>query len=280
MKIGNYSLHPIETGTIGLDGGAMFGVVPKTLWAKTNPPDEKNRITLNMRCLLVRGNGKNILIDCGIGNKFDDGFKSIFNVDTKKYNLDTSLKDAGIEKNEITDVIITHLHFDHVGGTTYYDDGKLKLTFPNATHHIQKAQWEHAKNPSERDKASYFKENFLPIEENNKLNIVDGNTMIYDGIEVIEVNGHTFGQQVVKISDGDNTLLYCGDLIPTSSHIRIPYVMGYDLQPLVTIDEKKKLLKSAADENWVLFYEHDPFCQASYVVKKVKDFVKGEEVVM
>lgn len=276
MKIGKYTLHEVRSGYIGLDGGAMFGVVPKPLWEKTNPADEQNRVTLSTRCLLLKSSGKNILIDTGIGGFWEDKFKQIYRVEYKSL-LETSLEENGIKPEEISDVILTHLHFDHTGGSTKLSDGKWIPAFPNAKYHVQKKHFEWAINPSERDKASFVQNRFMPLIEHGVLNFIDGENSFDDEIEFIIINGHTPGQQMVKISDTSNTLLYCGDLMPFSSHIPVPYVMGYDLQPIVTVEEKKKILPRAAAEGWKLYFEHDPYFAMATVAKSDKGFTAKEK---
>jgi len=257
MKIGKYKLSIIESGYLGLDGGAMFGIVPKPLWEKSNPSDESNRIRLSTRHLLLENGNRKIIIDTGIGNKWDEKMKSIYAVD-ENYSMNSALSKVGLNTEDITDVILTHLHFDHTGGSTIENDGKLEPAFPNAKYYVQKQNYNWGINPSQRDKGSYLIENFKPLSEEGVLNFINGNESFDDEIEFIVVNGHTFGQQMVKVSDGNNTILFCADLIPTVSHIPFPYIMGYDLQPLVTLEEKKKYLKIAIDENWKLFFGHDP----------------------
>ncbi len=257
MKIGKYNLKILNSGFIGLDGGAMFGIIPKPLWQKTNPPDEFNRVTLATRNLMLVSDSKKILIDTGMGNKWDDKSKDIYRIDPNLV-LERELILLGIKPEEITDVILTHLHFDHTGGSTIYEDNKLIPAFPNAKYHVQKKNFEWAMNPSNRDKGSYIKENFEPLAKEGVLYFTNEDDFFDDEIQFKVINGHTFGQQMIKISDNSTTLLYCCDLMPFISHIRLPYIMGYDLQPLVTLDEKKKYLKIAADENWYLFFGHDP----------------------
>lgn len=257
MKIGKYSVHIIESGYFGLDGGAMFGIVPKPLWERTNPPDKENRIKLATRNLLLISDSKKILVDTGMGTKWSDKSKEIYAIDQRTYSMDESLMKLNLRSGDITDVILTHLHFDHTGGSTIRNNGKLEPAFPNAVYYVQKQNYQWAVNPSERDSASYIKENFVPLNDAGVLMQIEGEKNLDDEIELIIVNGHTFGQQLLKISDSENTILYCCDLFPTTSHIPLPYVMGYDLQPLVTVEEKKKVLKSALDEDWKLFFEHD-----------------------
>lgn len=257
MKIGKYKVKIVQSSLFGLDGGAMFGIIPKPLWQKTNPADEKNRVKLAARNLLLESDSKKILIDTGMGYKWTDKLKEIYDIDPG-YELFESLKKVNVKPGEITDVIFTHLHFDHSGGATILKDEKLIPTFPNAKYYVQKKNFEWGMNPSDRDRGSYIKDNFEPLAEEGLLNFFNSDSKFDDEIELIEINGHTFGQQMIKISDGTNTLLYCADLIPFASHISLPYIMGYDLQPLVTLEEKKKYLKQALDEDCKLVFGHDP----------------------
>ena len=262
MQIGKYKLYSIQTGLIRLDGGAMFGVVPKPLWSRTNPADEQNRIDMCMRALLIVSDGKKILVDNGAGYKMSKKLNEIYGINYSEFSLEKSLSAHGFSTSDITDVILTHLHFDHCGGSTYRDaEGKLQLTFPNATYHVQNKHWEWANNPTERDKASFFDENFKLIEEMKRLNLFYGNHKFDDQINLITINGHTPNQQMVQITDGNKTLLYAADLLPMTTHINIPYIMGYDLYPITTLDEKKKYLPMIASEKWFVFFEHDPFTE-------------------
>lgn len=277
MKIGKYNLTVLNSGYFRLDGGAMFGIIPRTLWKNTNPPDEQNRIKLATRNLLLEDGKRKILIDTGMGVKWESKAKYIYEIDQDEYSIEKSLGALNLEPGDITDVILTHLHFDHTGGSTKPENGKLVPAFPNATYYVQEKNYEWAVNPSDRDKGSYIKENFVPLREEGVLKFINGEEMFDDGIQFLVVNGHTFSQQLIKISDASNTLLYCCDLLPTASHIPIPYVMGYDLQPLVTVAEKKKILPRAADENWKLFFEHDPEIVAGTVSRTEKGFKVNEK---
>jgi glyoxylase-like metal-dependent hydrolase (beta-lactamase superfamily II) len=268
MKIGKYSLKIIESGFFGLDGGAMFGIIPKVLWQTTNPPDSENRIRLATRNLLLESGKRKILIDTGMGNKWSSKLKVIYSI-SEGTSVEAALLKHQIEPEDITDVILTHFHFDHTGGSTKNENGKIVPTFPNAKYFVQKQNFDWAMNPSDRDKGSYLKENFESLYIDGVLNFINGEEDFDDEIKFIVVNGHAFGQQLIKISDSSNTFLYCCDLFPTVSHIPIPYVMGYDLQPLITVSEKQKILKQAIDENWKLFFEHDP--DIAFVTLKATD---------
>ncbi len=271
MKIGKYTLHIINSGYFGLDGGAMFGIIPKPLWQKTNPPDEANRIKLATRNLLLTDGKRKILIDTGNGNKWDEKSKSIYGFDFTN-SLEGSLKELNVAPSDITDVILTHLHFDHTGGSTKIENGKIIPSFPDAKYYVQKKNYEWAMNPSERDRGSYLKDNFEPLMKEGVLYFIEGEEKFDDEIEFVIINGHTFAQQLIKLSDSSNTILYCADLFPTTSHIPLPYVMGYDLQPLVTVEEKKKILTKSIEENWKLFFEHDPETVLASVEKSEKGF--------
>ena len=257
-KIGPYTLTTIETGRFGLDGGAMFGIVPKPLWERSIPADEKNRIPLNMRCLLIEGNGRLILVDVGLGDKYDDKFAGIFGVDYEYAELHRSLRAAGVDAKDITDVVITHLHFDHCGGVSTRNGDTLSMVFEQATHHVQQTHWEWAQVPNIRERNSFLKENLEPLGASGQLNRLHGNVEIAPGIEVIPVSGHTEAMQLVKISGPDQTLLYAADLIPTHAHVRMAWNMAYDVHPLQTIQEKEAVLGTAVAEGWDLFLEHDP----------------------
>lgn len=275
MQIGKYKLKTVVSGKIGLDGGAMFGIIPKPLWEKTNPADEQNRVTLATRNLLLISDEKKILIDTGMGNKWDDKSKNIYRIDPE-ISLQKSLELSGLKPDDITDVILTHLHFDHTGGSTKIENNKIIPSFPNAKYFVQRKNFEWAMKPSDRDKGSYIKENFEPLAKERVLNLIDGETDFDENISFKVINGHTIAQQMIMISDSSASLLYCCDLIPFVSQIRIPYIMGYDIQPLVTVEEKKKYLKLAADENWMLYFGHDPDFALATVKHSEKGIVQDE----
>ena len=272
MKIGKYDVQIVETGNFCLDGGAMFGVIPKALWEKSNPSDEKNRVRLAARCLLLSNEKRHILIDTGCGKKWDEKANSIYSFDNKFNNLEKSLLNLNTSPDEITDVILTHLHFDHAGGSTKFDNGRLIPTFSKANYYVQKSNFDWAINPTEKDRASFIKENYMPLYDNGMLKFINGNEQFDDGIEILKLDGHTFGQQLIKIYDPSHILFYCGDLFPYTAHIHIPSLPGFDLQPLITLKEKKHILQSAIDEEWELFYEHDPDTITSKVQLTEKGF--------
>lgn len=264
MRFGRFTLRAIETGTFRLDGGTMFGVVPRVLWERTNPADDNNRIEMVMRVLYLEGPECRIVVDGGAGTKLNEKMERIYSVDTD--GLGQALKGAGIDPATVTDAVITHLHFDHAGGFTYHDSlGAVKLTLPHAIHYVQRRQWEAALHPSERDRASFLPENYLSIEEEDKLQLVDGEEEIIDGVTVIPTEGHTPGHQIVLVDGDGERLLYCGDLIPLASHVNLPYIMSFDHLPLETLEEKRRILGLAADEGWILFFEHDPVITACRV---------------
>ncbi|MBI2620483.1 MAG: MBL fold metallo-hydrolase [Ignavibacteriales bacterium] len=278
MRIGPYQVDAVETGRFALDGGAMFGIVPWVFWSKTNPPDERQRIDLAARCLLIRGNGRVILVDNGNGTKFTDKLKDIYKLDTSRFDLVSSLDRFSVKPGDITDVILTHLHFDHAGGSTVLRDGKPVPAFRNATYYVQKAHWELSQKPGEKDRGSFMKDDFMPLREHGVLEFIDGEGELFPGIDLVVCNGHTSAQQLPRISDGTSTLLFCCDLVPTSSHVPLPYVMAYDVRPLVTIEEKKRILTRAHEEKWLLFLEHDPVTSVITLKHSEKGFVVDKKM--
>lgn len=279
MQIGNYTLHTLELGSFGLDGGAMFGVVPKVLWQKENPADDQNRIHMHTRCLLLKDAraGRNILIDCGLGDKDDQKFRDRFKV--APYALETELARHGLRAEGITDVIATHFHFDHMGGLTKLDsDGKLTSRFPNAKIWAQKRNWAHAWKPNEKDRASYLRDNFAIYDSDSRLQLVNGEEEILPGIHMRVSEGHTVGMQHPFVSDGTSSLLYCADIIPMSAHVRVAWVMGYDCFPLTTIEEKKKILAECAEKGTVVYFEHCPYMPGARVEWNGKDYAVKEKV--
>ena len=272
MKIGAYDIQPIETGRFALDGGAMFGVVPRVLWEKSNPPDEQNRITMAARALLLSGEGRRILVDTGNGEKMNEKLAGIYKLDSTQYSVRSSLARIGLVPEDITDVLLTHLHFDHAGGSTEKSPEGIRPAFPNAVYHVQQAHWDAAMAPTERDKASFMPEDFLPLQTLGRLRFVDGECELFRGITLRLLNGHTRALQVPLVSDGTTSLLFCADLIPLSAHVTLPWIMAYDLRPLVTLEEKRKILSEAAEKDWILFFEHDPLIGAARVRRTEKGF--------
>lgn len=270
-------LYPISTGNFKLDGGAMFGVVPKTIWQKTNPADENNMCTWAMRCLLIEDENRLILIDNGIGNKQDEKFFSHYYLHGNE-SLDASLKKLGFHKDDITDVFLTHLHFDHCGGSIEWNKSKERLepAFKNATFWSNERHWEWATKPNAREKASFLKENILPIQESGQLKFVERNTnpeKFSENFSIIFVDGHTDSMMLPVLNYKDKKIVFMADLLPSVGHIPLPYVMGYDTRPLITLEEKGKFLKEAADNNYILFFEHDAVnecCTVQHTEKGVR----------
>ena len=261
-KIGALTVHAIQAGGQRLDGGAMFGVVPKPLWEKRIPADERNRIQLGMRCLLIEHPSGLILIDTGAGNKENEKFKDIYGLENEgaagRTMLEDGLKEVGVAPADIALVINTHLHFDHAGGNTFIgESGKVQLTFPNATYIVRRGEYDYAMHPNERTAASYFERNFHPVEAAEKLELVAREKTIVKGIRVVPTPGHTPFHQSVLIESGGERACYLGDLVPTHAHLPLPWIMGYDVEPLVTLETKRRILKQALDENWLLIFEHD-----------------------
>lgn len=277
MKLGVFEITPVTDGRFRLDGGAMFGVVPKVLWEKCCPADERNRIQMGLNCLLVRAHGKNILVDTGLGDKWDAKFTDMFALDRTPPLYD-SLKAQGLTAEDIHMVINTHLHFDHCGGNTMHDDGALAPAFPKAKYFVQRGEYEDAAQANERTRASYRKENFTPIAHVNQWEFLDGDTELAPGISVVVTAGHTKHHQCVKIESEGKVAFYLGDLIPTVSHLPLPYIMGYDLYPMQTLETKRWALDRAFEEHWLLIFEHDPKIQMGYVKKDVEGKYYLEEV--
>lgn len=251
-------LHIIETGKFKLDGGAMFGVVPKKIWHKLHPADSNNLCTWSMRCLLIEEGDRLILIDAGLGDKQSEKFFSHYEPHGED-SLENSLKAKGFGWDDITDVILTHLHFDHCGGAVYRDsDGTLRPRFPKATYWSNKDHWAWAMEPNGRERASFLKENFVPIEESGQLKFLNAGDSIIEGVSVQLAQGHTESQIIPHISYKGNNIVFCADLLPSVHHIPLPYVMAYDVRPLMTLEEKGAFLKEAYDKNWIMFFEHDP----------------------
>jgi glyoxylase-like metal-dependent hydrolase (beta-lactamase superfamily II) len=277
-------LHAINTGFFKLDGGAMHGVVPKLMWNKVNPADENNMCTWAMRCLLVEDEGQLILIDTGMGNKQDEKFFSYFHPHGDD-TLEKSLLALGFETSAITDVFLTHLHFDHCGGAIKRVGEQLVPTFEKATYWSNLAHWNSAIKPNVRERASFLKENILPIQESGQLKFIDvkNGSKFSANIDILVVNGHTDSMMLPLIHCNGRSVLFCADLIPSAAHISLPWVMGYDMRPLNTLEEKERILNKAAENNWVLFFEHDKInecCSLQLTEKGVRqgDIMKASDL--
>jgi len=265
-------LSVIKTGFFKLDGGAMFGVVPQQLWKKLNPPDSNNMCTWAMRCLLVESGNRKILIDTGFGSKQNEKFRKHFEPHGED-SLIGSIRDLGISPEEITDVFLTHFHFDHVGGAVKYNEkGKLVPTFPNATYWSNQAHYDWAYTPNARERASFLKENFVPLKEANQLKMIDieEGVAFIPGFDVRFVYGHTEAMMLPQITINNKTLIYCADLFPSAGHIRLPYVMAYDMRPMNTLEEKKILSEEAIEKDYILFFEHDPINECATLKRNEK----------
>lgn len=279
MKLGNFEINVIDTGIFRLDGGAMFGVVPKPLWSKKyDGGDELNRIPLSARPLLIEYGNKKILVDSGNGNKRDSKFNNIYGINPEKNSLTSGLNKLGVTPEQITDVILTHLHFDHVGGCTFLENDKHVPLFQNATHYVQKKHLEWALNPSDKDKASFIRNDFEVLLSEGLLKFTNGEQEIFDNITVIPVSGHTESLQMVYVNGGDENLLYISDLSPTAAHLSYTFGLAYDNFPLLTVEEKKEILPKYYDMNTIICFEHDAFVQSGKLQATEKGFLLGEKI--
>jgi glyoxylase-like metal-dependent hydrolase (beta-lactamase superfamily II) len=261
VRLGRYEISSVVDAHYALDGGAMFGVVPRPLWERRIAPDARNRIRLAARSLVAvdRDARRVVLVDVGIGDKWDPKRTDRYAVDRAGGGMDAGLARLGLSREDVTDVVLTHLHFDHAGGTTRRGpDGALQLAFPRATHHLQRRNWQHAHSPSERDARSFVPEDFELLQHSNQLHLVEGEVELFPDVDLIVSEGHTPGQQLPRFRGDGTHVTYCGDVIPTHAHLRPAWVMGYDLFPLTTVEEKKVLLAEVLEDDGVLFFEHDP----------------------
>jgi len=259
MKFGDYRVEIVPDCEFRLDGGAMFGVVPRNLWERVAPPDEQNRIRMNMNCLFVEAGQERVLIDTGIGEKWPDKQRTMYGIDRQRSLADSLKAVAGVAPEEITIVVNTHLHFDHAGGNTRLDDsGKAVPAFPNARYFISRAEYEHAEAPSERDRASYLPDNWRPLKEAGQLELKDGDYEVVPGLRMETHAGHNRSMQCARLEQNGQTLFGFADLVPMRAHVPFAWVMGYDLYPVETVEAKKKLLPQAAHENWTCLFYHDP----------------------
>ncbi len=257
MKLGALELSIVRDGNFRLDGGAMFGVVPKVLWEKKFPADEKNRVRLATNCLLVRGKDFTAVVESGIGEKWDEKAREIYAIE-RETTLLRPLAAHGVRPEDVDALVISHLHFDHAGGATRKENGRIVPTFPNATLYVQEAELAHARSPNERDRASYLPENWEPYEEVGRLEAVSGEREIRPGVRLVPLAGHSPGMQAVRIDSEGKTAFYFADALPTTAHVPIPWIMGYDLYPVELIENKKRLLAQAVREGWLCIFEHDP----------------------
>ncbi|HLW83297.1 MAG TPA: MBL fold metallo-hydrolase [Candidatus Acidoferrales bacterium] len=264
MRFGDLEFIVLTDGTLRLDGGAMFGVVPKPMWEKKARADERNRIVLAMNCLLIRAAGKTILVETGAGDKWDAKRRDIYAFEGSP-RLPEQLAQHGVKPQDVDIVINTHLHFDHCGWDTRLVDGKARPTFPNAKYVVQRKDFEHARNPTERDRASFMLDNYTPVEEARQWELLDGEKQIVAGVSVFPAPGHTHAMQCVKLESGGKTAIFLADLIPTTAHLPLAWIMGFDLFPLTTLENKKKLLPQIAQRNWLALFAHDTKVRAAYL---------------
>jgi glyoxylase-like metal-dependent hydrolase (beta-lactamase superfamily II) len=263
-KVGDFTVHALEAGRQRLDGGAMFGVVPKPLWSKRIPADERNRIPLAMRCLLVETPNALVLIDNGVGNKETTKFHDIYGIENgsalgNPTQLEDALSAVGYKAEDVDIVIDSHLHFDHAGGNTRFDEGgTVQLSFPNAKYYASRGEFEYAHWRNERVQASYMPNNFDPVQKAGRLELVEPGHVVTDGIAMLHTPGHTPHHQSIVIASNGETACFLADVIPTAAHLPLPWIMGYDVEPLVTLESKRELLKRAREEQWLLVFEHDP----------------------
>jgi glyoxylase-like metal-dependent hydrolase (beta-lactamase superfamily II) len=261
-RVGKWRVHAIQAGGQKLDGGAMFGVVPKPLWERRIPADQRNRIPLGMRCLLIEHESGLVLIDAGAGNKENEKFHDIYGVENRGENgatqLEDGLRDLRVQPSDVAFVINTHLHFDHGGGNTAQTaDGRIVPTFPNARYIVQSGEYEFATRTNERTAASYFPHNFVPVHEAGLFDFVQGEREVLAGITVVPTPGHVPHHQSIRLESDGEVAFYLGDLAPTAAHLPLPWIMGYDLHPLVTLETKRRVLSRALEEQWLLIFEHD-----------------------
>jgi glyoxylase-like metal-dependent hydrolase (beta-lactamase superfamily II) len=257
MHLGDIEVQYIHGGNFYLDGGAMFGVVPRPLWEKKSPPDDRNRIRLAANSLLVRTQNKNILIETGNGTKWTAKLRDIYGIQEGDPLID-NLAAKGVHPDQIDLVINSHLHFDHAGGNTKFENDKAVPTFPNAQYIVRAAEIAHAANPTERDRASYFEENFLPMQQSGQWHALAGDTEIVSGISAVAIPGHNADIQAIKLTGGGKTVFFVADLFPTRQHLSLPWIMAYDLYPLQTLETKRKWLQTIVQENWIVVFGHDP----------------------
>jgi glyoxylase-like metal-dependent hydrolase (beta-lactamase superfamily II) len=278
IQVGSYSLVPVEAERFRLDGGAMFGVVPKPLWNRSHPADEKNRIQMVTRCLLLRGEGRVIIVDTGMGDDWSEKERAIYAIENGEASIVPALARHGVLPEAVTDVVLTHLHFDHVGGAVRREKDRFVPVFPRARYHTQRSHLDWAIEPTPRDRRSFRPDDFMPLKAEGLFELAEGESEILPGIHVTPTVGHTVGHQIVRIGEGSGAIVHCGDLIPTAAHVAEPWVMSFDLQPITTMKEKRELLGRAAAQSWILVMEHDPGTPAVTVGREGDSYVVAEAV--
>jgi len=263
LKLGDIEFHVVSDGHVLLDGGAMFGVIPRPLWERKMPPDARNRIALSMNCLVIHAGEKRILVETGAGGKMNPKLRDIYGLDGP-FLLD-GLRALDLRPEDIDIVVNTHLHFDHCGGNTRVEKDQVVPVFPNARYLVQEGEFAHAMRPTERDTASYFQENFATVGAAGQLSLLEGEHTVAPGVELCRVPGHTAHMQCVKLSGGGKTAFFFADLVPTTAHLPLPWIMGYDLYPMTTLENKKRWIPEAIREGWIALFAHDPRVPAAYL---------------
>ena len=278
MKFGEFELFVVSDGTFRLDGGAMFGTIPKVLWERTNPADDRNRILMGLNCLLIRTPTENILVDTGLGNAYNEKFAFLYGVDKSQAELPRSLAAAGVQAADINKVILTHLHFDHAGWNCFQvedsrngeGDEEFKPTFPNAVYYINQGELAYAKEPDPRSKPSYLPHTWEPLERRGQVELISGDEEVAPGVAILSAPGHTPNHQIVTIKSDGLTACFLADLVPTPSHLKTHYVMGFDLDALTAMKNKERVLKQAQAEHWLLIFEHSSDIKAGYLTEDLK----------
>ena len=271
MQFGEFELFVVSDGTFQLDGGAMFGTIPKVLWERTNPADDRNRILMGLNCLLIRTPTENILVDTGLGNAYDEKFAFLYGVDKSETDLLRSLAAAGVQATDINKVILSHLHFDHAGGNCFQKEvGEFEPTFPNAVYYINQGELAYAKEPDPRSSPSYLPYTWEPLEKRGQVALISGDEEVAPGVTILPAPGHTPNHQIVTVKSDGLTACFLADLVPTPSHLKTHYVMGFDLDALTAMKNKERVLKQAQAENWLLIFEHSPDIKAGYLTENLK----------
>ena len=271
MEFGDFELFVVSDGTFRLDGGAMFGTIPKVLWERAHPADDRNRILMGLNCLLIRTPTENILVDTGLGNAYDEKFAFLYGVDKSETDLLRSLAAAGVQATDINKVILSHLHFDHAGGNCFQEEaGEFIPTFPNAVYYINEGELAYAKEPDPRSSPSYLPYTWEPLEKRGQVAPISGEVEVAPGVTILSAPGHTPNHQIVTVKSGGLTACFLADLVPTPSHLKTHYVMGFDLDALTAMKNKERVLKQAQAENWLLVFEHSPGVKAGYLTEDLK----------